>query len=196
MSYAGKMIFVLGVSGSGKGTVIDEMIASDLWLKQLKSYTTRLLRPWEINGQDYHHVTMEEFQKAIDAGDFLEYQQNYKLDWYGTKMSDVMDVLIQWEHAVKETDMKWLISISQNHPDVREATRSIFINVDDETMRQRISSRAPTPEDIIQRRVETAHEERPLAHDYCTNVIDGNRSREEVAAEAYELIKSYLQENK
>jgi guanylate kinase len=57
---------------------------------------------------------------------------------------------------------------------VWQVTRSIFIDIDDATMRQRIISRAPTAEEEIQKRIVTADMERQLAKEICTDVIDGS----------------------
>lgn len=55
---------------------------------------------------------------------------------------------------------------------MREVTRSIFIDINDDVMRQRIVDRAPTSEEEIQKRIVTATMERELAKQTCTDVID------------------------
>lgn len=66
MDYPGKVIFVLGVSGAGKNTVITELMKRDLGLTKLISCKTRPLRPEEKQDVDYHYMTIEEFQRAVD----------------------------------------------------------------------------------------------------------------------------------
>jgi guanylate kinase len=58
------------------------------------SYTTRDLRPGEVNGVKYHHITEGEFEQAIMREEFLEHA-TYALNMYGTKTASVMDVLSQ-----------------------------------------------------------------------------------------------------
>lgn len=48
-----------------------------------------------MDGVSYHYYTMEQFQQAIEAGEFLEYEQNYGLDWYATRKKDVIDAISQ-----------------------------------------------------------------------------------------------------
>ena len=135
MSYLGKLIFIMGVSGSGKKTVIDALMNSDLWLVQVNSYTTRPLREGEVNGEDYYHITQEEFDRARDQGEFLEISFIHKWFWYGTKKQDIIENLETGKHVVKEIDIHGFISMQQEHTDVLEVTKSIFLNVDDEVMK-------------------------------------------------------------
>jgi|GEM_PF-525544 len=192
MSYPGKLIFILGVSGSGKNTVIREMLKTDLGLTQVISCKTRPLRPDEVDGVDYHYYTDEAFQKAVEEKVFLEHMQVYDIYWYATRKADIIDALVRGEHIIKEIDMNGLIHIAKNHTDVREVTKSIFIDIDDETMKQRIMARAPMTEDELKKRIDEADFERPLAKQYCTDVIDGSGLREEVAAHVYALIAAYV----
>ncbi len=154
--------------------MIQELLKSDLGLKKLISCKTRELREGEKDGVDYYHYTMEQFQHAVEAGEFLEYQQNYGLGWYATRKSDVIDAISQGQYVIKDLDIKGLLSISTHHPDVWEVTRSVFIDIDDETMRARILSRSTLPEEEISKRIATAAMERELAKQICTDVIDGS----------------------
>lgn len=68
--------------------------------------------------------------------------------------------------------MHGLIHISERHPDIREVTKSIFIDIDDEVMEKRIMARAPISNEELQKRIDEAGLERPLAKHYCSDVID------------------------
>lgn len=196
MSYPGKLIFILWVSWSGKNTIIHEMLQTDLWLQEVISCKTRQLRPGEIDGKDYCYLTQEEFEKERDNGEFLEYALIHQMFRYATRKKDVIEKLQAGINVIKEIDIQWLISIAELHKDIREVTKSIFLNVDNDTMLQRINLRSQLSQDEIDHRLTSAAMERPLAEKYCTEFIDASGTREEVAATVYDLIKGYLSEGK
>jgi guanylate kinase len=83
-----EMVFVFtGPHGAGRKTVA-EMSGSTLGMKQVISYTTRPQRPTEVDGQDYHFITAEEFAQAEAQGEFLEVStiNEYR---YGIKSKDI-----------------------------------------------------------------------------------------------------------
>ena len=69
----GLLIVISGPSGSGKGTIIKELLKNNknIWLSI--SCTSRLPRPKEVNGKDYYFLTKEEFEKKIENNEMLEY---------------------------------------------------------------------------------------------------------------------------
>lgn len=169
-----------------------KMLETDLPLIQVISCKTRELRPGEKDGIDYHYITQEQFVEMRDAGDFLEYAQLHQMFWYGTRKKEIVEALIKGENIIKEMDVQGLQMIQESHPDVWEVTRSIFIDIPDDVIRERVSSRAPLSEEEMQHRLESAVMERELAKQYCTDIIDGSGSREEVAAYVYNLISEYI----
>lgn len=89
----GHIYFIMGIAGSGKGTLISN-------LKKLEredfyfplSYTTRAIRPNEVSGKGtYHFITQGEFLQSIEASEFLEYAIVHQGGYYGTKMKDVYE---------------------------------------------------------------------------------------------------------
>lgn len=84
----GKYIFVFtGPDGSGRKTVADA-VGLTLGLRKVISYTTRSKRPIEEDGQDYHFVSVSDFEEAVKAGQFVEHLQ---IDghYYGIKAADI-----------------------------------------------------------------------------------------------------------
>ncbi len=86
----GHLYFIVGVSGSGKGTLKENIEKENIEnLEFLKSYVTRAMRPGEVNGDTYWFISKEDFEKAIEKNNFLEYEINHKVAYYGTKKSEV-----------------------------------------------------------------------------------------------------------
>lgn len=148
------------------------------------------MRPGEKNGNQYWFVSKQEFENDIKSGDFLEYEINHKVAYYGTKKSDVESGLQAWDIMIKEIDTKWLKQLHENHADFKEHYTSIFLNVPDEEIRKRFYERNPDwkPEDI-ENRIQSTIFERKQAKKYCDYIIDATQSPEEVLKQSLKIIK-------
>lgn len=128
----------------------------------------------------------------IDTKQFLEYALVHQTSYYGTKRSDVQDIIDQGKYPLKEIDMQGLINI-QSIDDLPWKIVSIFLDVDDTTMRQRITSRnARTAEEEILRRIQSAQSERKQAHDHCDHIIDATKEVTAVIANVTEIVDTYM----
>lgn len=165
-----KIIFIAGVSGSGKTTVINELLLSYSNLVLVPSYVTRSPRPNEKNGRKYWFISQEEFNKAKDAGEFLEYAE-YAGNSYGTKLKDIESVITRWMIAVKEIEMVWFQKIVQSEV-LKDKFISFFFDIPESLMISRITSRAPIGDEELAKRLESARKERLLAEKLCTYHID------------------------
>jgi len=84
------IIVLTGPSGAGKSTVAKALLERHpAGLIRFITTTTRPTRPGEKNGEAYHFISREDFEKGIEANNFLEYEINHKVAYYGTKKSDV-----------------------------------------------------------------------------------------------------------
>ena len=90
MSERGRSSSSPGRPGSGKGTLIAKLLEAVPELELSVSATTREPRPGEVDGRDYHFLTPEEFERRVDAGDFLEHA-TYSGNRYGTLREAVED---------------------------------------------------------------------------------------------------------
>jgi guanylate kinase len=190
-----KLIFILGVSGAGKHTIIQELLNSDMLLTEVISCKTRPLRPNEVNHVDFHYMTEEEFQIAITQWVFLEYERHYNLPYlYGTRREDITKGLGEWRNLLKEIDIKWLISVAQTDPDIFQNSLRVFIDLPELTMIDRITKRAPIPELDLRNRILTATWEREDAKKYCTHIVCGEWTREEVYERIYKVVQDFIKD--
>lgn len=187
----GHLYFIMWVSGSGKGTIRANIQKQKIEnLDFLKSYVTREMRPGEINGDQYWFISPEDFKAGIQNNDFLEYEINHKVAYYGTKKSDVDAGLENGRIMIKEIDTKWLKQLSENHPDFKQYYTSIFLDVSNQEMIRRYLERHPEwCEQDIENRLESANLEREQAKKYCDYIIDASQSPEQVLTEVLEIIK-------
>ena len=104
---SGALFIVSSPSGGGKTTLIKALLEAEPDLRLSVSYTTRAARPGEVNGRDYHFVALREFERMLEAADFLEsaviYGNRYGTSqkWIERQLQDGRDVLLEidWQGA-------------------------------------------------------------------------------------------------
>lgn len=111
----GLLIVVSGPSGTGKGTVCGELLASTELAYSI-SATTRSPRAGEVDGKNYYFLTREEFERRIEAGDFLEYADVYG-NYYGTPLGEIEKRLSAGEDILLEIDTQGALNVMEKCPD-------------------------------------------------------------------------------
>ena len=89
----GELIIISGTTCAGKGSVIHKLLENHNDILLSTSYTSRPKRENEKDGDDYYFITKEEFENKIKNGDFLEYAEVHKGDYYGTPKKEVLELL-------------------------------------------------------------------------------------------------------
>ncbi len=156
MDNKGGILILSGPSGCGKSTLLKEVYnhIDDYYFSI--STTTRQPRVGEQNGVDYFFVTKEEFEKGIEAGEFLEYA-NVHGNYYGTSLKPIQKALEEKKLVIFDIDV-------QGHDLVREVldskVTSVFITTPNLTeLENRLTSRATDSQDVIEKRIKNAKEE-------------------------------------
>ena len=101
----GMLLVISGASGTGKGTVIKELMAHDDSLVFSVSATTRSPRPGEENGREYYFISEEEFARRVENDEFIEYAPVFA-HHYGTLRSEVSRRLAQGQNVVLDIDVQ------------------------------------------------------------------------------------------
>lgn len=173
-----KFIILMWVSGSWKTTVLNESgILHDKRFEYVQSYTTRPLREWEVNWVKYYHISDAEFERSIMAGEFLEYALVHRLYNYGSKIASVTSVIDQWRYPIKEIDMYGLVKI-QEQTSLPFSYASIFLDIPNSVMVQRINNRGLLSASELQERIKSAEFEREQAQKRCDVIIDASQPLE------------------
>lgn len=169
---AGFQILVLsGPSGTGKTTVVERLIhQSPVRLVKAVSATTRPRRTGEVDGEAYYFLTIDEFLKRKECGEFLEVAEVFGAGyWYGTLKSEIQRAKDVNGWAFLEIDVQGALKVMEIYP---EAV-SIFLKPPSlEVCEQRLRRRATDSEETIQRRLKKVHEELALADRYRYQVIN------------------------
>lgn len=159
----GLLIVISGPSGVGKGTVLKEVVKDpELNIGYSISMTTREKRPGEENGVNYYFVTRDEFHKAVEDGELLEWTE-FVGNCYGTPIKEVERLRNEGKNVLLEIEQDGCCQVRKKIPD----TLSIFIIPPSmEELERRIRSRQTEPEEIVQQRLAKAAKEMNNLKDY------------------------------
>lgn len=188
------IFFIVGITGAGKWTLIKWLLADkSLNLELALSVKTREPRLGEIPWIDYIKLSIEEFKKAIDRDEFLEYNFVHNQAFYWTRYKDVIsNGICKWKNILKEIDALIVPKILEEWKIDRADFTYIFIDIPLEMMAQRMKERW---DDIggldYTNRLKSAEKEK-LIKDLADYVIDGTNSKEEVLKEVKEIIKKII----
>lgn len=173
------MLFVIvGPSGGGKTTVETQMLKEGLG--RVVSYTTREPRENEVNGTTYNFISKEEFNKMIDDGLMLEYQE-FSGELYG--MKDEYDFKNKNYFTVVAVD--GLKQLKENIPDI---VTSIYLETSEDNCIDRMTTRGAKPQDI-EKRLSHDREHFVNFEQYIDYVVDGNTTKDLVFEEVMRIYK-------
>jgi guanylate kinase len=174
---APRVLVVTGPSGVGKGTLIRELCRQFPDLRLSVSATTRPPRSGEQDGRDYHFLSPDEFERRVQAGDFLEHAE-YAGNRYGTLRSEVergpvvLEIEVQGARQVREA--------------LPEAVQVFIAPPSFEALRERLVGRGTDSPDGIRRRLEQAQEELGAQEEFGHVVVNDDLPR--ASAELNDLV--------
>lgn len=151
----GSLFVITGPSGTGKGTVLKEVIKSLDRLYFSVSATTRKPREGEVDGVHYHFLTKDRFEELIAADRFLEYAQ-YAENYYGTPLDPVLDQLEQGNDVLLEIEVQGALQVKQRMP---QAVLVFIAPPSFEELESRLRGRGTESEEVILRRLSIARHE-------------------------------------
>ncbi|OFY38981.1 MAG: guanylate kinase [Bacteroidetes bacterium RBG_13_44_24] len=184
----GKLVIISAPSGAGKSTIIRHLLESGLNLEFSVSATTRLPRGKEKNGREYYFFSLEEFRKGIDDECFIEWEEVYKDQFYGTMKSEIKRIWDNGNHVLFDVDVKGGINLKNIF---KHDAISIFIMPPSiKELEKRLRNRGTDDSQKIKMRVAKAEQEMRLADQFDNIII--NDSLEQAENEVYELVNGFL----
>ncbi len=186
---AGKLFVFSAPSGSGKTTIVHHLLnQKELNLDFSISATSRPKRGKEIDGKDYHFISQEQFEEFIKKDDFVEWEEVYQDNFYGTLKSEIERIWAEGKHVIFDIDVIGGLRIKNKFP---EKTLAIFVQPPSmEEMEKRLRNRKTDTEEKIQERVAKAARELKFAKDF--DVILINDDLETAKKDAEILVNDFI----
>ena len=150
-------VFIISApSGSGKTTLVSRLLASVPGLMFSISYTTRKPRGGEVEGQNYHFVSRDEFQAMIARDEFLEWAEVFGADYYGTHRGILERAQAQGQDLVLDIDVQGARQLKCKIP---EAVSVFILAPSRQILEQRLRARGDIQAEVIEKRLRKAAEE-------------------------------------
>lgn len=188
----GKLLVFSAPSGSGKTTIVRHLLAQpDLNLEFSVSCTTREPRGEEEHGKDYYFISLKEFKNHIKAEEFVEWEEVYRDNFYGTLKSEVERIWAKGKNVIFDIDVAGGLRIKKKFP---QETLAVFVkppSIDE--LKIRLKKRSTESDDKINMRIAKASVELATAPQF--DKVIKNYDLDVAKAEAYELVKQFINQN-
>lgn len=153
------------------------------------SACTRQPREGEVHGKDYYFISEEEFIKAIENDEFVEWEMVYSKKYYGTLRSEIERIWKEGKHVVFDVDVEGGLSLKEKFG---ERALSIFVMPPSlEVLESRLRARDTESEESLKMRIDKAEEE--LGYAGAFDMVIQNNDLSEALQEAESAIRRFLQ---
>lgn len=185
----GKLIVFSAPSGSGKTTIVRHLLQQEeLNLEFSISATSREKRGKEIHAKDYYFLSLKEFKSKIKSDEFLEWEEVYRDNFYGTLKTEVERIWAKGKHVIFDIDVSGGLRIKKKFP---EETIAIFVKPPDlNELIIRLKERGEESEDKISMRVAKAPAELATAPLFDEIVL--NKDLDKALKDAYNLVSDFI----
>ena len=184
----GKLFIFSAPSGAGKSTIVKHLMKQDPGLEFSISATSREPRESEEDGREYHFISPEKFRKMIKEDAFIEWEEVYPDQFYGTLYSEVENIWKRGKHAIFDIDVVGGLNLKK---EFGERACAIFIQAPSrEVLEQRLRSRGTDDEASLQNRLSKALFE--IEYNSRFDHILINDSLEKALAEAEKIVTDFL----
>ena len=146
---SGKLFIITAASGTGKTSLVKELLATTDNLTVSVSHTTRAPRLGESDGTHYHFTTVDAFKQMIDESAFLEYAQVFD-NFYGTTRQAVERLLHEGVDVILEIDWQGALQVKEKFSD---AVMIFILPPSRDALRSRLSGRGQDSDEVIEKRL-------------------------------------------
>lgn len=187
--FEGKMFIFTAPSGAGKTTIVRHLLDKYTFLDFSISATTRNKRPHEQYKVDYHFMTVEEFKENVAKGAFIEWEEVYENQFYGTLKSEVERIWSNKKHLVFDIDVKGAQNIKQFFGD---KCMSVFVRPPSvEVLIERLVNRNTETPESLQKRISKVRRE--MEYENTFDVVLVNDLLEVAFVEAEHIVETFIE---
>lgn len=187
---SGKAIIFCAPSGAGKTTIVHHLLSKLDGLMFSVSACSREKRVGETNGVDYHFLSVEEFKMRIQNKDFIEWEEVYKNNFYGTLDSEIQRIWYLGKHVIFDVDVEGGINLKRHFGD-----KALAIFVKPPSIRhleERLKSRKTETLESIERRIGKAEVELSYAEKFDYILL--NDQLKKAFGEAEKVVTKFLKQ--
>ena len=185
-----KVVIFCAPSGSGKTTIVKHLLSIDKRLQFSVSACTRKQRANEVNGKDYYFLTLEDFKDRISNDEFLEYEEVYGGNFYGTLKSEIERIWLQKKVVIFDVDVVGGLNIKKYFG---EKALAVFVKPPDiQTLEMRLRERSTETEETLKMRVDKAVHELEFEDKFEKIIV--NDGLDEALIEAEKLVDQFINE--
>ena len=153
----GKLIVISAPSGAGKTSIVHQLLKDIPELSFSVSASSRERRENEVHGKDYYFLGVEGFQQKIKEDAFLEWEQVYENQYYGTLKSEIERIWSEGKTVIFDVDVVGGLNIKKQYP---KKCLSIFIMPPSvEVLAERLIGRGSESDESVKKRLDKAEEE-------------------------------------
>lgn len=187
----GKLFIFSAPSGSGKSTIVQHLMKQKLGLAFSISATSRNPRKGETDGKEYHFISPKQFRKRIKNQEYLEWEEVYPGQYYGTLRSEVDKIRKRGEHAVFDIDVIGGLNLKK---EFGELACAIFVSPPSlKELEYRLRSRNTDDEASLQKRLAKAEYELTFARQFDHILV--NDKLEYALKEAEQLVLDFIKKD-
>jgi guanylate kinase len=184
-----KLIIFTAPSGAGKTTIVKSLLKSIPNLYFSISACTRDQRYGEVNGLDYYFLSARDFKNKIESGDFIEWEEVYDNQYYGTLKSEVERLLNEDKNVIFDIDVRGAINIKKYYG---EKALTIFIKPPSpEILIARLKNRKTEDEESLRKRINRAKDELLQENKFDLTIV--NDDLETAIEKAEEIVKRFIE---
>jgi guanylate kinase len=166
----GKLIILTAPSGAGKTTLVKHLLQVIPLLSFSVSATNRKMRPGETDGKDYYFLSTETFQSYIREHKFVEWEEVYSNQYYGTLRSEVERLRTAGQHIIFDIDVKGALSLKQQF--AQDALAVFVMPPSLDILIERLKQRATEDEESLRKRIEKASFEMSFQHEFDETLVN------------------------
>jgi len=160
----GKCVIFSAPSGAGKTTIVHNLLAEELGLEFSISACSRSPRPNEKDGVDYYFLGQDEFKRRIQNNEFVEWEEVYTNNFYGTLKSEMERIWEQGKVVIFDVDVIGGLNLKK---EFKEDALAIFVKPPSyEELEKRLRGRSTETEEKIKQRMDKAQNELMFADDF------------------------------